>query len=671
MAQATLPTGTTVAVFDDPSYVDTAGGTDSESDNIQASLQQLGARVVTFTDIVAATSTSRILLFPELEKGDLASGLSSVARVALHDFVAAGGCVITCGDSAPRSSSLLNTVFGFSLSELAAGEYSALMAQAAATSFAGGPSALPKNNGTSALAGNTLPAGSVSVYEWSGVSVVVLMRIGSGKVLFLGWDWFDAKPRGAQDGGWLGILGRAVAEVAPSSPAISTQPSGQAVGYAATATFQVLATGATPLSYQWLKDGVCLSDGGRLSGTRAPDLTISSVQFADEGGYNAVITNQYGAVTSLVATLTLVYDLQQPLVTNGLAGYYPLDGNADDTSGNRNNGFNLGAGFAGDRYGAAGKALALNGLDNCVYVPNSDSLNIRGATNVTIAAWVKPARVNRASQAIVWKWGWQAQYALCLTNDRVRVVVADATKSLVSQSRLAASQWYHLAGTYDRTEGKLRVYINGILDAERAVALHIPETTEPVYIGKGAFADTSLEGAVDEVRIYGRALSAAEILLLNNSGIWVTQPPVAQTAVWGKNAALRVTALSQRPLAYQWLKDGIPVPGATTDTLALDDVKLTDGGAYSVVISHNLGSVASGPALLSVIPAETAIALYPGVTISGVVGRTYAVQQTTDLNDPASWQTVATVTLTKPVQLWQDTNPADQPKRFYQVIAVP
>jgi hypothetical protein len=192
-----------------------------------------------------------------------------------------------------------------------------------------------------------------------------------------------------------------------------------------------------------------------------------------------------------------------------------------------------------------------------------------------------------------------------------------------------------------------------------------------VYIGKGAFTETALEGAIDEVRIYNRALSPAEILLLSNSGIWVTQPPVAQTAVWGKSATLSVTALSQRPLAYQWMKDGVAVPGATTQTLAFDDVKLTDGGAYSVVISHDLGSVTSGPAFLSVIPAETSIALYPGVTISGVVGKTYAVQQTTDLNDPASWQTVATVTLTNPVELWQDTNPAEQPKHFYRVIAVP
>jgi hypothetical protein len=192
-----------------------------------------------------------------------------------------------------------------------------------------------------------------------------------------------------------------------------------------------------------------------------------------------------------------------------------------------------------------------------------------------------------------------------------------------------------------------------------------------VYIGKGAFADTSFEGSLDEVRIYSRALSPAEILLLNNSGIWVTQVPVAQTAVWGKSATLRVTALSQRPLAYQWVKDGVAVPGATAETLTLDDVKLTDGGAYSVIISHDLGSLASGPALLRVIPAETSIALYPGVTISGVVGRTYAVQQTTDINDPASWQTVATLTLTKPVEVWHDPNPADQPRRFYQVIAVP
>jgi hypothetical protein len=65
------------------------------------------------------------------------------------------------------------------------------------------------------------------------------------------------------------------------------------------------------------------------------------------------------------------------------------------------------------------------------------------------------------------------------------------------------------------------------------------------------------------------------------------------------------------------------------------------------------------------------IALYPGVTIEGVVGKTFAVQYTTDLDEPRTWTTLATITLASPKQLWYDTEPAAQPKRFYRVIAAP
>ena len=70
-------------------------------------------------------------------------------------------------------------------------------------------------------------------------------------------------------------------------------------------SFSVTATGTIPLSYQWQKDGVDLTDGGRITGETTATLTITGVMESDEGGYRCVVTNDAGMNTSNNATLTL------------------------------------------------------------------------------------------------------------------------------------------------------------------------------------------------------------------------------------------------------------------------------------------------------------------------------------------------------------------------------
>ena len=70
-------------------------------------------------------------------------------------------------------------------------------------------------------------------------------------------------------------------------------------------SFNVTATGTTPLSYQWQKDGVDLTDGGSITGATTATLTIAGVMESDEGGYRCVVTNIAGMVTSNTATLTV------------------------------------------------------------------------------------------------------------------------------------------------------------------------------------------------------------------------------------------------------------------------------------------------------------------------------------------------------------------------------
>jgi len=87
---------------------------------------------------------------------------------------------------------------------------------------------------------------------------------------------------------------------------IQSQPESRLVLVGTNVTFQIIAAGDEPLAYRWQKDGVDLGDTGSFSGSRAPALTISDVQFSHRGNYRVVVSNAFGVATSTVATLTVL-----------------------------------------------------------------------------------------------------------------------------------------------------------------------------------------------------------------------------------------------------------------------------------------------------------------------------------------------------------------------------
>jgi hypothetical protein len=70
------------------------------------------------------------------------------------------------------------------------------------------------------------------------------------------------------------------------------------------ATFTVSARGGLPLSYQWWRNGIPLSDGGVISGSETPNLALAQFFTNGLGQYSIVISNNYGAITSSIAAVT-------------------------------------------------------------------------------------------------------------------------------------------------------------------------------------------------------------------------------------------------------------------------------------------------------------------------------------------------------------------------------
>ncbi|MDD5141086.1 MAG: immunoglobulin domain-containing protein, partial [Verrucomicrobiales bacterium] len=96
---------------------------------------------------------------------------------------------------------------------------------------------------------------------------------------------------------------------------IVSQPVGVVTNAGSTVNFNVTASGATPLTYQWLKNSVALTDGGNVTGSTTSNLTLANVSGTDAANYQIVVSNVFGAVTSSNATLT-VNTATAPAITN-------------------------------------------------------------------------------------------------------------------------------------------------------------------------------------------------------------------------------------------------------------------------------------------------------------------------------------------------------------------
>ena len=106
---------------------------------------------------------------------------------------------------------------------------------------------------------------------------------------------------------------------ATGAPTITTQPTSQSLAVGASATFTVVATGSSTLSYQWRKDGTA------VSGATSASYAISTVASSDAGSYDVVVTNSIGSVTSSAATLTVTTTTSSTLsadVTTAASTFY-------------------------------------------------------------------------------------------------------------------------------------------------------------------------------------------------------------------------------------------------------------------------------------------------------------------------------------------------------------
>ena len=214
---------------------------------------------------------------------------------------------------------------------------------------------------------------------------------------------------------------------------------------------------------------------------------------------------------------------------------------AEDVTGNGHTATIEGAEWT-DR-GKYGSALKFNGTSSCVTVPESSELDF--SEEFTLESWVKPEGELHHDPIVFKEGAGFPSYALGIGiphSAKAEGVIGqegEGHENVYSSESLEAKVWSHLALTYDGA--KLRLYVNGELVATEAVENTDSGSPGPLTIGCDALYGNYFKGRIDELRIYNRALSEAELRQTMNAGFPMAITEAA-TEVEANDAILNGTA---------------------------------------------------------------------------------------------------------------------------------
>ncbi len=324
----------------------------------------------------------------------------------------------------------------------------------------------------------------------------------------------------------LQVVGQVAAQVL--APTITNAPTSQVVEEGNNASFNVMADGTGPLSYQWTLNGVPINDA------TWPSLSLTNVQSSQAGPYQVVVSNAAGTVTSSIAELIVITPCngqsQQPPITkplDGLQAEFRLDGSDPSLFIQADK-----AQFVSDRFGRPHSAMQFPGSGI------TGSLHqdfFKNRTQWSWVGWIRPYNAGSGGEQDIYLEGnYGSSGGIFISNNRLVVATwneddIDNWNNIITKPLIRNNIWQFIIVTFDAIdsskEGDCSVYINGIkvfsdlLYMSKATDL-FRLSTHDFYFGgytlrysgiTSGITYNPFQGVIDDILIYNRALTMEEI----------------------------------------------------------------------------------------------------------------------------------------------------------------
>jgi len=207
-------------------------------------------------------------------------------------------------------------------------------------------------------------------------------------------------------------------------------------------------------------------------------------------------------------------------LTTNLLYYYKLDGNSTDSVASAN-GTDTSITYSSGN-GKIDQGAGFNGSTSKIALPNNDWSQ---STGFSVSAWVKSSA--STDQMIIARdnvsgTGRMFFLRLELTTGKAEFLRFDSSTSVVTDIKSSSAyndgNWHHIVATFDNTIGS-KIYVDGTSVASDAVTTNNVSGANSVpYIGIFNGASSQMNGAIDEVGIWNRGITSAEVTQLYNSG---------------------------------------------------------------------------------------------------------------------------------------------------------
>jgi hypothetical protein len=460
------------------------------------------------------------------------------------------------------------------------------------------------------------------------------------------------------------------------APVITQQPAPANVWRftGATNLWSVAANAALPVYYQW-----CLN-GTNLASAASATNRLTNLQVANSGAYSVIVSNAFGVVTSSVVSLTVVpaptYPFGQQVLADHPLGYWRLDeasgAIAHDYLAGDNGTFTprVLLGQPGDNLIDTHKAAIFGTLlsSNSCATNLAVDFSTTGNATFSAAAWVNGGAQTTDAGIITKGYGGggeQFNLDCGAGNHAFRFFVRDAGGNvyLANSSVTPDSHWHHLVGVCDEVNGYVYLYVDGTNAGQATVAPYVGilSSTMAMSIGSRQASmapvnNNQFVGSLEEVAVYGYALSAAQIKsqfqsASNRPPVFLSNPIAAAQANAGQLYASSLATNASDP-------NGNPITFAKVSGPGWLNV-VANGNLAGTPYSANVGtnvflvSVADAYGLSNTATLDLTVIAAPPIVMTGALQGNqltlnwaggiapYQVEMTTNLASP-DWEPLGT-----------------------------
>ena len=293
-----------------------------------------------------------------------------------------------------------------------------------------------------------------------------------------------------------------------------------------------------------------------------------------------------------MTTASMAQTVPNYVPTNGLMGWWPFNGNANDESGNNNNGTVNGATLTTDRFGNANKAHEFDGINDYITIQDNSSNDLN--TNFSISLWIMPytgygsgSAPNGINNQIISKWGLgginNSSYQFVINQNGNAIFSThngSSTTSIVSTTIIPINIWHHLLVT--KNSQLMKLYYDGVIIDSIINAVNPQQSNYNLSIAREGFGNYAfVKGKIDDIGIWNRALTDQEISNLYNANICYDHVTVTDTLIINANL------IGFNPVTYQ---NTIKVwPNPAHDHITIDNGNISNLNGYQIKITNVLG----------------------------------------------------------------------------------